>query len=270
MNTQLLVRDLIQKNNAKILLIVLDGLGGLPINGRTELDAARKPNLDALARDSACGLHIPVAPGITPGSGPGHLSLFGYDPVEWQIGRGVLEALGLGIELRKTDIAIRVNYATIEGGFIKDRRAGRPPTEESRKITDRLQEKIRNVDDVEVIFAPGMEHRFAVVLRFPEPLPRGSAAIKDTDPQKDGKKPLPVIPVIPQAERVARIVEKLIIAITEVLNKEPVANFALFRGFAQVPDIPHFSDAYGLNPICIAVYPMYRGLARLIGMDAPP
>jgi len=270
LNTQVLVRDLIQKNNTKILLIVLDGLGGLPIDGKTELDTAGKPNLDALARDSACGLHIPVAPGITPGSGPGHLSLFGYDPVEWQIGRGVLEALGLGVELRKTDVAIRVNYATIENGFIKDRRAGRPPTDESRKITERLQKKIPNVDDAEVIFAPGMEHRFAVVLRFPESLPQGSAAIKDTDPQKEGKKPLPVIPDMPQAERVARVVEKLVTAITEVLSKEPVANFALFRGFAQVPDIPYFIDAYGLNSLCIAVYPMYRGLARLIGMDAPP
>src|SRR4030066_2240893 len=158
---QKLIKDLIQKNNTKILLIVLDGLGGLPVNGKTELDAAHKPNMDALAIKSACGLHIPVGMGITPGSGPGHLSLFGYDPIEWQVGRGVLEALGLGVELKKTDIAIRVNYATIENGIVKDRRAGRIPTDESRKITERLQKKIKKIDNAEVIFRPGMEHRFA-------------------------------------------------------------------------------------------------------------
>jgi 2,3-bisphosphoglycerate-independent phosphoglycerate mutase len=153
---QKLIRDLLQKNNTKIILVVLDGLGGLPVKGKTELDTANKPNLDRLSAESACGLHIPVAMGITPGSGPGHLSLFGYDPIEWQIGRGVLEALGLGVALKKTDIAIRVNYATIENGVIKDRRAGRIPTDQSRKITEKLQEKIRRIGDVEVILSPGM------------------------------------------------------------------------------------------------------------------
>ncbi len=267
---QTLIKDLIQKNNTKIFLVVLDGLGGLPLNGKTELDTALKPNLDALAARSACGLHIPVATGITPGSGPGHLSLFGYDPVEWQIGRGVLEALGLGIELRKTDIAIRINYATIKDGIIQDRRAGRIPTDENRKITERLQENIQKIDDAEVIFAPGMEHRFAAVLRFPEPLPKGSACIKDTDPQKEGKTPVPVTPETPEAGRVAKVVEKLISGITDIIKNEPKANFILLRGFSQVPDIPHFNDVYGLKPLCIAVYPMYRGLAKLIGMDAPP
>ncbi len=266
---QRLIKDLIQKNNTKILLIVLDGLGGLPANGKTELEIADKPNLDALAKKSACGLHIPVAMGITPGSGPGHLSLFGYDPVEWQIGRGVLEALGLGVELKKTDIAIRVNYATIENGIVKDRRAGRIPTNESRKITERLQEKIKKIDNVEVIFRPGMEHRFAAVLRFPKPLPKGSASIKDTDPQKEGKRPVPVISEIPQAEKVAKVVEKLISSILDIIKNEPAANFILLRGFSQVPDIPHFEEVYGLKPLCIAVYPMYRGLASLIGMNAP-
>ncbi len=266
---QRLIKDLIQKNNTKILLIVLDGLGGLPVNGKTELDIANKPNLDILATTSACGLHIPVGMGITPGSGPGHLSLFGYDPIEWQIGRGVLEALGLGIELKKTDVAIRVNYAIIKDGVIKDRRAGRIPTGESKKITERLQEKIKKIDDVEVIFGPGMEHRFAAVLRFPDPLPNGSASIKDTDPQKEGRMPIPVIPETLQAERVAKIAEKLILNISEVIKNEPKANFILLRGFSQVPDIPYFEEVYGLKPLCIAVYPMYRGLARLIGMDAP-
>ena len=266
---QKLIKDLIQKNNTKILLIVLDGLGGLPVNGKTELDVANKPNLDALATKFACGLHTPVAMGITPGSGPGHLALFGYDPIEWQIGRGVLEALGLGIELKKTDVAIRINYATLEKGIIKDRRAGRIPTDESRKITERLQESIKRLDNVEVIFGPGMEHRFAVVLRFPEPLPLGSASLKDTDPQKEGKMPIPVTPEIPQAEQVAGIAEKLISSILDIIKNEPKANFILLRGFSQVPDIPHFEEVYGLKPLCIATYPMYRGLARLIGMNAP-
>lgn len=266
---QKIVRGLIQKNSTKIFLIVLDGVGGLPVDGRTELDAAYKPNLDSLALRSACGLHVPVGAGITPGSGPGHLSLFGYDPLDWQIGRGVLEALGLGVELGKTDIAIRVNYATIENGVIKDRRAGRIPTDESVKITGRLQEKIKSIEDAEVIFAPGMEHRFAVVLRFREPLPQGSASIKDTDPQKEGMKPVPVTADTEQAEKVARVAEKLISDIAGIIRNEPKANFILLRGFSQVPDIPHFEETYGLKPICIAVYPMYRGLARLIGMPAP-
>ncbi|MFA6054790.1 MAG: 2,3-bisphosphoglycerate-independent phosphoglycerate mutase [Thermodesulfovibrionales bacterium] len=264
-----MIKDLVQKNKTKIFLVVLDGLGGLPVNGKTELDAARTPNLDALAAASACGLHMPVSYGITPGSGPGHLSLFGYDPIEWRIGRGVLEALGLGVELKKTDIAIRINYATSENGIVKDRRAGRPPTDESRKITERLQEKIKKIDDVEIIFSPGMEHRFAAVLRFPGSLPNGSAAIKDTDPQKEGMTPVPVTPETPQAVRVAKIAEKLITEVNAVIKDEPKANYILLRGFSQVPDIPHFEETYGLKPLCIAVYPMYRGLARLIGMEAP-
>ncbi len=266
---QKLLKDLIQKNNSKILLIVLDGLGGLPIKGKTELEIAQKPNLNALAKKSACGLHIPVSIGITPGSGPGHLSLFGYDPIEWQIGRGVLEALGLGIELKKTDIAMRANYATIENGLILDRRAGRIPTEESRKITERLQQEIKYVDDAEVIFSPGMEHRLAIVLRFPEPLPKGSDSIKDTDPQSVEKSPIPVIFETQQAGRVAKIVKKLLSAITEEIKSEEKANYILLRGFSQVPDIPHFGEVYGLKALCIATYPMYRGLARLVEMNAP-
>jgi 2,3-bisphosphoglycerate-independent phosphoglycerate mutase len=266
---QALIKDLIQNNNTKILLIVLDGLGGLPLEGKTEMEAADKPNLDDLALKSACGLHMPVGIGITPGSGPGHLSLFGYNPVEWQIGRGVLEALGLGVELRKTDVAVRINYATVENGVIKDRRAGRIPTDVSRKITERLQDKIRKIEDAEVIFSPGMEHRFAAVIRFPGLLPQGSASIKDTDPQKEGEAPLPVIPETPQAGKVAAVVEKLISSITGIIKNEQRANFVLLRGFSQAPDIPHFGEVYGLKSLCIAVYPMYRGLARLLGMEAP-
>ena len=266
---QNIIKNIIQKNSSKIVMVVLDGLGGLPVHGKTELEIADIPNLDMLAQNSACGLHIPVAAGITPGSGPGHLALFGYDPIEWQIGRGVLEALGLGLELKKTDVAIRGNYATIENGIIMDRRAGRIPTGKSRKITEKLQEKIKKIDDVEVIFAPGMEHRFAVVLRFPEPLEKGTADIKDTDPQKEGEPPVAVTPGTAHAGRVAKIVEKLIEAISDIIRKQNKANFILLRGFSQVPHIPQFEDVYGLKPLAIAAYPMYRGLARLIGMDAP-
>lgn len=266
---QAIIKNIIQKSSSKIMMVVLDGLGGLPVHGKTELEVADIPNLDILAQNSACGLHIPVALGITPGSGPGHLALFGYDPIEWQIGRGVLEALGLGVELKKTDVAIRGNYATIENGIIKDRRAGRIPTGRSLKITEKLQKKIKNIDNVEVIFAPGMEHRFAVVLRFPEPLEKGSADIKDTDPQKEERPPVAVTPETPRAERVAKIVEKLIKAVSDIIRKQNKANFILLRGFSQVPEIPPFEDVYGLNPLAIATYPMYRGLAKLIGMDAP-
>lgn len=266
---QELIKPLIQKNNTKILLIVLDGIGGLPVNGRTELESARTPNLDALARESACGLHIPVAYGITPGSGPGHLGLFGYDPIECQIGRGILEALGLGLEVRRTDIAVRCNYATIMDGVITDRRAGRIPTEKSRRLTERLQIEIGRIDDVEVIFAPGAEHRFAILMRFPEPLPLDSAMVGDTDPQKEGSAPLSPVPLSKDAERVSMVAERLINMAREILKGEERANYILMRGFSGMPHIPAFEDAFGLKALAIAIYPMYRGLARLVGMDAP-
>jgi len=267
---QELIKGLIQKNNSKIMMIVLDGVGGLPVDGKTELEAAVTPNLDNLVWRSATGLHVPVAYGITPGSGPGHLGIFGYNPREWQIGRGVLEALGLGIELRDTDVAIRCNFSTIQEGLVKDRRAGRIPTEKNRELTRRLSEEIKGIDEAEIIFASGMEHRFAVVLRFPEPLEHGSDQVNDTDPQKVGKPPLKPVPANHQSERVARIAEKLIYRIADILKDEERANYALLRGISQVPDIPKFQDVFGLNALAVAVYPMYRGLARLVGMETPP
>ncbi|MBI5847711.1 MAG: 2,3-bisphosphoglycerate-independent phosphoglycerate mutase [Nitrospirae bacterium] len=266
---QKLLRSLVQKNRSKIILVVLDGLGGLPVNGRTELDSAVTPNMDSLARTAACGLHTPVAPGITPGSGPGHLSLFGYDPLEFQIGRGILEALGLGLEIRKTDVAVRCNYATIRDGLIVDRRAGRIPTEQSRKLTERLQKEITRVDDAEITFAAGMEHRFAVVMRFPEELANDAAQIPDTDPQQEGKAPLAPQPLSGSAEKVATAAAKVIAQVHEILKDEERANFALMRGFSGMPDIPTFDEAYGMNALAIATYPMYRGLATLVGMHAP-
>ncbi|RJR16933.1 MAG: 2,3-bisphosphoglycerate-independent phosphoglycerate mutase [Nitrospiraceae bacterium] len=269
MNMQTLIKPLIQKNGSKIVYIVLDGVGGLPVNSRTELEAAVTPNLDAMAAESACGLHTPVALGITPGSGPGHLGIFGYDPVDYQIGRGVLEALGLGLEIRNTDVAVRCNYATIKNGVMIDRRAGRIPTEVGRKLTERLQNEIKKIDEAEIILAAGMEYRFAVIMRFPEPLAPDAAMINDTDPQKEGKAPLPPSPMSGSAERVSRVAEKLISTAAEILKSEEKANFILTRGFSNMPHIPTFEEAFGLNAIAIATYPMYRGLARLVGMNTP-
>lgn len=264
-----IIKDLIQKNNTKIIMIVLDGLGGLPVNGQTEMELANTPNLDSLAQRSATGLHIPVEFGITPGSGPGHLGIFGYNPIQWQIGRGVLEALGLGMELKSTDVAMRCNYSTVKDGIVVDRRAGRIPTEESRKLTQRLQENIKRIDDAEIIFAPGMEHRFAVVLRFPEELPPDSDRVNDTDPQKEGKAPVRPVAENENSSRVAAVAEKLVNLAADVLKSEERANFILLRGISQVPSIPSFYEQFGLKALAIAVYPMYRGLARLIGMDTP-
>jgi 2,3-bisphosphoglycerate-independent phosphoglycerate mutase len=266
---QELIKPLIQKNDSKIVLVVLDGLGGLPVNGRTELEAAKTPNLDALANRSACGLHVPVAYGITPGSGPGHLGLFGYDPLKFQIGRGVLEAMGLGLEVKRTDVAVRCNYATIREGVIADRRAGRIPTEQSRKLTERLQKELPGIGDAELILAPGMEHRFAVLMRFPEPLEPDAAMVSDTDPQKEGKAPLNAVPLTRGAERVAKIADRFIQSAHEILKNEGEANYVLTRGFSGMPHIPTFQEAFGLNALAIATYPMYRGLAKIVGMDTP-
>ncbi len=267
---QELLKGLVVKNDTKIVLLVMDGLGGLPgPDGKTELEAASTPNLDELARTSACGLHLPVAMGITPGSGPGHLALFGYDPFEHQIGRGILEALGLGLSVKSTDVAIRCNYSTIKDGIIENRRAGRIPTEKSRKLTEMLQKEIKEIDDAEVIFAPGMEHRFAVLLRFPYPLEAGAAAINDSDPQNKGLAPLPLSPETEAAEKIAKAAEKLVTRAVELLRDQDKANYVLLRGISQKPEMPSFEEAYGLKALAIAAYPMYRGVSRLVGMDAP-
>jgi len=264
------ISSLIQKNSTKIIFVILDGVGGLPINGKTELESANKPNLDALAKISACGLHIPVSYGITPGSGPGHFGVFGYDPLKYEIGRGVLEALGLGIELQKTDVAIRCNYATIKNGVITDRRAGRIPTEKNIELTARLSDEIKEIDGVKIILKPGKEHRFCLVMRFPENITEKEAMVKDTDPQKEGKAPNEPIPLTEEAKRVADIAKNFIEKAHEILKKEEKANYTLLRGFSALPDIPSFEEKYGLKSASIAVYPMYRGIAKLLGMATIP
>jgi 2,3-bisphosphoglycerate-independent phosphoglycerate mutase len=267
------LKPLLEKNNSKILLVVLDGLGGLPIreDGKTELELANTPNLDRLAYLSACGLHIPVDYGITPGSGPGHLGIFGYDPTKYQIGRGILEALGLDMEVTERDIAIRGNFATVkyENGtpIVIDRRAGRIPTEENRRIVQKITERIKEIDGVKVFIKSGREHRVAIVLRFPEPLPPGSDEVNDTDPQETGVPPLKAEGKNPNAQKVAEIINKLVEKIAEIIKDEPKANYLLLRGVAQKPKIEHFTDKFGLKAAAIAVYPMYKGLAKLVGME---
>jgi len=271
------LKPLLENNGSKIVLVVLDGLGGLPVEGaKTELELAQTPNLDRLAFESACGLHLPVDYGITPGSGPGHLALFGYDPKRYQIGRGILEALGLGMEVGKSAVALRANFATVsyEGGkpVVVDRRAGRLPTEENKRIVQKIKEKVSQIDGVEVEIKSGREHRAAVVLRFPHELPEGSDAVGDTDPQAVGAEPLKAKALTPQAERVAEVINRLSEEIADAIRDEERANYLLFRGAAQKPDLEPFKERYGLRAAAIAVYPMYRGLASLVGMESvePP
>ncbi len=267
MDRERLLKELSQKNDKKIILVVLDGLGGTAYKDRkTELEYARTPNLDKLAEISEIGLVHPVSPGITPGSGPSHLALFGYDPLKYEIGRGVLENLGLGVELEKGDIAIRGNFCTVkeEKGkiIVVDRRAGRIPTEENIRLCKKLQEKIKKIEDVEITFTPGMEHRFALRLRGKNLF----AFVNDTDPQKEGKEPLPPKAFDPRGEKLARILYNLIQKAREILKDEPKANFILLRGISSLPDIPSMKELFKLNPAAIATYPMYKGLAKLVGM----
>ncbi|MFA0768920.1 MAG: hypothetical protein OXFUSZZB_002248 [Candidatus Fervidibacter sp.] len=266
-----LMRELTKPADTKILLIVLDGLGGLPVpelNGKTELEAARTPYLDELAKRSMLGLSEPVFPGIAPGSSAGHFALFGYDPLRYYVGRGVLEALGIGFPLQEGDVAIRANFATVryEGNqpIVVDRRAGRPPTEETKRLCAKLRDAIAEVDGVRVLIEPVKEHRFVVVLRG-EGLGDG---VRDTDPQVTEQPPLSPVPDpdTPENRRTAEVATKLVGRIAEVLRDEPKANFALLRGFAKRPNWISFRDLYKLNACCIAVYPMYRGLAQLVGM----
>lgn len=259
------LQELVTKADTKLVLLVMDGLGGLPHpeTGKTELETARTPNLDRLAKISSIGLHTPVATGITPGSGPGHLGLFGYDPVQNEVGRGVLSALGVGIELKSADVACRVNFATLENGVITDRRAGRIPTEEGARLCKKL-ESIR-IPGVEIIIRPEMQYRAVIVFRG-EDL---GADLSDTDPQKTGLAPLPVRATSedPASQRTAGLFNEFVRRANQVLAEERPANTILLRGFDKLPQLPTFQEKYGLGSAVIAVYPMYRGLARLVGMQ---
>ena len=260
-----LTRSLHIKNDSKIVMLVADGLGGLPLEpgGPTELEAASTPNLDALAKRGVQGGSIPVAPGISPGSGPGHLGLFGYDPVKYLIGRGALEATGIGFELGPNDVAVRCNFCTLDAaGNISDRRAGRIPTEESAPLAVSLRQV--KIPGVEVFVEPVKEHRFVVVFRAADLGDR----VDDTDPQRTGVPPLAPHAHDPASERTAKIAAEFVAqARDKILVDEKKANGLTMRGFAARPALPSYEDVYGLKAAAVAVYPMYKGLARLVGMD---
>jgi 2,3-bisphosphoglycerate-independent phosphoglycerate mutase len=259
-----LMRDLREANTTKIVLLVADGLGGLPTEpgGKTELESARTTHLDALAREGVCGLSIPVLPGITPGSGPGHLGLFGYDPLEYRIGRGILEALGIHFEVGPKDVAVRGNFCTVGAdGKITDRRAGRPTTERCVAMCQLLQ-SIR-LPGLEAVFVePVREHRFVVVFR-------GGGlgdAVNDTDPQQVGHRPLEARGADAASQKTAEAVNRFAAEAARVLADQAPTNMVTLRGFARYPRIETMEEIYGLRSVAIAVYPMYKGLARLVGM----
>jgi 2,3-bisphosphoglycerate-independent phosphoglycerate mutase len=269
MNLDALYSELTLKAKAKLVLVVLDGLGDIATreqNYLTPLEAATTPNLDKIAKDSAQGRMIPVAPGITPGSGPGHLGLFGYDPLEFQVGRGVIEALGLGVELKPGDVCARANFATLDAkGIVTDRRAGRIATDVCEKLCEKLSAKVKKIGDTEIIIKAGKEHRFVVIFRG-----KGlEGPLTDADPNREGFK---IPEVHPRDEnnagqkKMAALIADFYKAALPVIAKEKPANGFLMRGIAHQPHIPVFEERYKLKPACLAVYPMYKGLAQLVGM----
>lgn len=248
--------------DSKVLLFVMDGLGGLPgPNGKTELEAASTPNLDALAAKGAVGLMDPVRRGITPGSGPGHLGLFGYDPLTTLIGRGALEAAGIGFDLQRIDVPMRFNFCTLDAdGNITDRRAGRIPTDLNVKLVEKM--RTVKVPGIEIFVETVKEHRGITVFRK-EGL---SGNLHDTDPQRLGVPPLKAQAADDASQAMADIANTWLEGIYEVLKDDAPANGILTRGWCNYPNIPTYQDSFGLNPACIALYPMYRGVAQFAGM----
>jgi 2,3-bisphosphoglycerate-independent phosphoglycerate mutase len=264
MDIHTLTRELQLDNGSKIVMLVADGLGGLPMQpgGLTELETAKTPHLDALASLGVQGASIPVKPGIAPGSGPGHLALFGYDPLRYLIGRGALEATGIGFELQPQDVAIRCNFCTIDDqDRITDRRAGRISSQESAPLAISLR-KIQ-IPGIEIFVEPVKEHRFVVVFRG-EGL---GGNVADTDPQMTGVKALEPVAQNPQSQKTAEVAKEFLRQAKSILAGHPKANFHTMRGFAAKPQLPSYQEVYGLRAAAIAVYPMYKGLARLVGMD---
>ncbi len=261
------LHDCYVTTSSKIVLLVVDGLGGLahPDTGRSELETAKLPNLDAMAQESACGLTTPVLPGVAPGSGPGHLALFGYDPLKYIIGRGALEALGIDVELQPGDVAARGNFCTVDAdGNLVDRRAGRIPTELSAPLCDRLDQI--ELPGVQLDVFPVQDYRF--VLRL-----RGSGlseAVTETDPQITGVPAQPVRPLEPAAEKTANLLNDFVSQAGKLLDQEERGNMVLLRGWAQLPSLPPMGEVYRLNPAGIAAYPMYRGLATVASMKIIP
>ena len=259
-----LIKELVLKNDSKIVLLVMDGLGGLPREpgGKTELETARTPNLDALAAEAECGLHLPIGYGITPGSAPGHFALFGYEPTEYPIGRGVVAAMGVGFPLRAGDVAARVNFATRDDeGRITDRRAGRIPTEKGAELCEVLS-AVR-IPGVELFMRPVKDYRAVVVFRG-----QGlSDRVEDTDPQATGVRPREPSATSKKGERTAEVAGEFVRQAGELLRDRHPANAVLMRGFAELPSIPSVNELLGLSAVAMSVYPDYKGIARLLGMD---
>ncbi len=258
------MRELQQTASTKIVLLVMDGLGGMAMRpgGLTELEAAETPNLDRIAVEGALGLSLPIAPGITPGSGPAHLSLFGYDPLHYVVGRGVLEAIGVGMQVHKGDVAARGNFCTVDSaGKIIDRRAGRIASEAAAPIVERMAQV--EVPGVATEVRPVKEYRFAVVMRGPDL----GAHIADTDPQQTGVEPLPARALEPGSNKAAEHFNAWIHGARQAVAGEPKANAVTLRGFSTDPALPQFPEIYGLRAACVAVYPMYKGVSRLVGME---
>lgn len=260
------IDELVVENNTKIIYLIMDGLGGLPMEGKggTELQVAKTPHLDALAECSICGLLDPIAPGITPGSGPSHFALFGYDPFENTIGRGILEAAGIDFPLSSRDVVARINYATVnKERIIIDRRAGRISSEENKRICTKLEKHIFLGEGVEVLVKPVKEHRAVLVIRGDH---LGEGDIADTDPQHEGLAPLPPQALNPQSESTVAYVRKFLEQSFSILADEPKANAVLLRGFARHRVYPSIQERFKLKSLAIATYPMYKGIARLLGM----
>ena len=262
-----LLSSLTTPGTAKILLCVVDGLGGTADTETrlTELETAFLPNLDQLAADSNCGMSIPVGYGITPGSGPGHLALFGYDPLQYEVGRGVLEALGIDFDLQPTDVAARGNFCTLDSdGLISDRRAGRISNDEMLPVCELLSQI--QLPGVQVIIEPVREHRFIVVFRAQGLDDR----IFQTDPEREGVAPLDARALVPEAQASADMVNEFIVKAREKIASQPKANGILLRGFANHPNFPPLPESTKMRAGAFAVYPMYRGLAKLVGMTVAP
>jgi 2,3-bisphosphoglycerate-independent phosphoglycerate mutase len=263
------IKDLYQKNSSKIIFLVADGLGGVPhpdFNNLTELEYAKTPNLDTINPKSVMGLTIPVDYGITPGSGPAHFSLFGYNPEEIEIGRGALEAYGIGHIMNDKELAIRANFCTIrEDRTVTDRRAGRIDTEEMKRIVGKLSEKIKEIHGYRIKFLPGKEHRFVIIIEGDNL----DDHITDTDPQKEGLSLLKAEPLEERAKTTAQIVNALVDQILEALKDEPKANGVLLRGYSLKPKVESFTEKFGLRALSLANYPMYKGITRILGMDTP-
>ena len=259
-----LIDKLVVPNDTKIVFLILDGIGGLPLPGgdKTELETADTPNLDRLAKKSICGLLDPIGYGITPGSGPAHFALFGYDPVKNNVGRGILSAAGINFPMTEKDLFMRVNFATIDGsGLVIDRRAGRIDDETNKRLCHKLREGIK-LKSHEVFFETEKEHRALIVLRGDNLLEE----IEETDPQKVGAPPISPEPLKPEAAETAAIIAELTDKARDVLSDEEKANMILLRGYAKYRSYPGLSERFGLKPLAIANYPMYRGIARILGM----